>query len=120
MRPPAQLARPGCLHAPQEDHYLVLVQEFASGGDLLRACQKMGGRMPEWMAVDVVLRPLASVLQHLHGLGIIHRDIKPENIVFGDKFVLKLTDFGAAVDLRAERPVTRTGSTGEREREQAA
>lgn len=39
-----------------------------------------------------------------------HRDIKPENVLFtGPDQVLKLADFGLAIDTREERPVTRLG-----------
>ncbi|KAF5830517.1 kinase-like domain-containing protein [Dunaliella salina] len=42
--------------------------------------------------------------------GIIHRDIKPENCLLTDTRVLKLADFGLAVDLREERANTRAGT----------
>lgn len=45
-----------------------------------------------------------------HTKAIIHRDIKPENILFSRNMVLKLADFGLAIDLREERAVTRAGT----------
>lgn len=38
------------------------------------------------------------------------RDIKPENTVFSKERVLKVTDFGLAINAGAERPVTRLGT----------
>jgi serine/threonine protein kinase len=37
------------------------------------------------------------------------RDIKPENVLFTEHRVLKLADFGLAIDLTEERAVTRAG-----------
>ena len=67
------------------------------------------GRMPERELVSAVLLPLMSALLHMHERGLIHRDIKPENTLFAAGRVLKLADFGLAVDAAVERPVTRLG-----------
>ncbi|GBF96843.1 aurora protein [Raphidocelis subcapitata] len=94
----------------QEGDFVVMVQEFADGGDLFALLQKHGGRLGERVAVSLVLEPFLRVLQYLHTRGIAHRDIKPENILFTGGTTLKLADFGLAIDLRQERAVTRAGT----------
>jgi serine/threonine protein kinase len=43
--------------------------------------------------------------------GILHRDLKPENLLLVGG-VLKLADFGTAINVRHERAVSRVVSTG--------
>mmetsp|Transcript_6214 Transcript_6214/g.13563 ORF Transcript_6214/g.13563 Transcript_6214/m.13563 type:complete len:537 (+) Transcript_6214:103-1713(+) len=89
---------------------LVLVQEWAGRGNLLRVMQSYGGKLPETKAINLVLVPLLRCLQYLHDQGIIHRDIKPENLIFDDGMILKMADFGLAVDVNEERANTRAGT----------
>ncbi|MEW5308859.1 MAG: hypothetical protein WDW38_000786 [Sanguina aurantia] len=94
----------------QEANDVVLVQEYAEGGDLYRLLHKNGGRLAERQAVEMVLQPFLLALHYLHTRGIMHRDIKPENVLFTEHRVLKLADFGLAIDLTEERAVTRAGT----------
>ncbi|KAF6254945.1 kinase-like domain-containing protein [Scenedesmus sp. NREL 46B-D3] len=66
----------------QEAGHVVMVQEFAGGGDLWSFIDANSGRLTE-------------------------RDVKPENVLFSSSMVLKVADFGLAVNLREERAVTR-------------
>lgn len=43
-----------------------------------------------------VVKDLCSVLEYLHGKGIIHRDIKPSNIILARDGRIRLIDFDAA------------------------
>jgi serine/threonine-protein kinase Chk1 len=38
-------------------------------------------------------------LEYLHSKGIAHRDMKPENLLYDEKFLLKIADFGFATSL---------------------
>jgi predicted Ser/Thr protein kinase len=53
---------------------------------------------------------LALALEHLHEAGIRHRDIKPANLLLDDRGVLKLVDFGLALETDEDR-LTREGMT---------
>lgn len=53
---------------------MVIVQEFAAGGDLLQYNHcKCSGRMQEARALSMAVRPLVAALAHLHSRGITHR-----------------------------------------------
>ena len=52
------------LHAAfREGDHVVLVQEYAEGGDLFALLQAYGGRLSERVAVQMVLEPFLRVLQ---------------------------------------------------------
>ena len=53
---------------------MVLVQEYADGGDLLHylGCTS-GGRLSERRAVRLVVKPLLQALNYLHNNYVIHR-----------------------------------------------
>lgn len=64
------------------------------------------------LPVDDVLRyasQLASALAFVHARGVRHRDIKPSNVIVRPDGVLKLVDFGVALDEDADR-LTRAGT----------
>lgn len=73
------------LHAAfEQGDNVVLVEEYAEGGDLFSLIEKSGGRLPERAAASLVIAPLLRALQYLHGHGLLHRDIKLENLMFVD------------------------------------
>ncbi|KRZ56958.1 Aurora kinase A, partial [Trichinella nativa] len=80
-----------------DDLRVVLILEYASKGELyaiLREEQKFSEeRSANYM------RQLVSAVSYMHSQRIIHRDIKPENILVDSRGLLKLADFGWAVDL---------------------
>ncbi|KAG2432382.1 hypothetical protein HYH02_012954 [Chlamydomonas schloesseri] len=98
------------LGAFREGDTMVMVLEYVRGGSLDRARRKLGGRMTEQQALELVMAPLLRTLHYLHTQTIVHRDIKPENLLFTPDWKLKVCDFGVSICLSEERAVTRTGS----------
>eukprot|EP00198_Chlamydomonas_reinhardtii_P008722 XP_001698059.1 predicted protein [Chlamydomonas reinhardtii] len=113
LRIHSRLCNPGVvqmLAAFREGDTLVMVLEYVRGGSLDRARRKLGGRMTEQQALELVMAPLLRTLHYLHTQTIVHRDIKPENLLFTPDWKLKVCDYGVSICLGEERAVTRTGS----------
>jgi Nif-specific regulatory protein len=53
-----------------------------------------------WAALYDVILQIASALHHIHHLGIIHLDLKPSNILVSDDGIVKIMDFGLAIESR--------------------
>ncbi|PNH08646.1 Aurora kinase A [Tetrabaena socialis] len=107
------LQHPNVVHlfaAFQESNTLVLVQEYAPNGDLLALMHSHGGCVDEVTVVQVVLRPLLEAVLYLHRWGVVHRDLKPENVLFAADGTIKLADFGLAINMVEERPISRVGT----------
>ncbi|GAX79690.1 hypothetical protein CEUSTIGMA_g7131.t1 [Chlamydomonas eustigma] len=99
------------LHAAFEDEtHVYLVQELATHGDLFQYLKSGCGRLSEGKTKRMILIPVLEALLYLHEQGVIHRDVKPENIFITSDASIKLGDFGLAIDIREERPVTRSGT----------
>ena len=98
------------MYAAFEDgHNIYLVQEYAKGGDLYQELKSAKELLSEKEVVQSFVEPLVSAIQYLHARSIMHRDIKPENVLLHEN-VIKLADFGLALDATSERPATRLGT----------
>ena len=95
------------------DGTIYLVMEYVEGTTLDAELKKRGRFSPaEALAT---LKPVISVLDAAHAMGVVHRDLKPENIMIGKagtggEPVVKLLDLGIA-KLREVAGAEKTGST---------
>ena len=95
------------------DGMIYLVMEYVEGTTLDAELKKRGRFSPaEALAT---LKPVMSVLNAAHAMGVVHRDLKPENIMIGragpgGEPIVKLLDLGIA-KLREVAGAEKTGST---------
>lgn len=88
------------LHAVYEDnHYVYLVMNKCSGGDLFYAIFRRISRGELYSESDAAryMRTIITVVAYCHSMGVIHRDLKPENFLLtseGPDADLVCTDFG--------------------------
>ena len=57
-----------------------------------------------------VIAPLLQTLEVVHQQGVIHRDIKPENLFLTEAGVVRLGDWGLAINQLQEKAYSRVGT----------
>jgi serine/threonine-protein kinase len=83
----------------EEDQQFYLVQEFIEGHPLSREFF-VGHKWTQKQTIKMLIEVL-SILEFVHGQGVIHRDIKPDNLIRrASDNQLVLIDFGAIKQLR--------------------
>ena len=88
-----------------------LTMEYVDGSSL-EDLLKHRGHLPAVDCLDIFLQ-LVDGLIHAHGHQLLHRDIKPSNVMLvkdGNKFVVKLVDFGIAKFIAENQELTAQGS----------
>lgn len=95
------------IHAWQQTpEGMCLIMEYASGGDLQ---QRLANGPLAPLEAAALVRDLAGGLAHVHRVGVLHRDLKPANVLFDERGVPRLSDFGLARVEGAES-LTATGA----------
>lgn len=89
----------------EHDGLLYIVMRYVPGGTL-RDRIKAEGKL-RLRDVSPVIERTAAALSAAHGIGLVHRDIKPANILFDEREVPYLSDFGVA---KAPESIEETGT----------
>lgn len=88
----------------QNVHYIGIVLDFASGGDMFAHIYK-NGRLEERNAQRLFAQ-LVSGVHYLHQKGIVHRDLKLENLLLDGNNKILISDFGFANSFRSSKGYT--------------
>jgi serine/threonine-protein kinase len=83
-----------------------IAQEYVEGTDLAKVIAELGCIAPA--AAARVALELSRGLEEIHAHGIVHRDLKPANVLIGRAGVVKIADFGVALDATSSQ-LTQTG-----------
>ena len=75
----------------ENEHYIYIIMENCSGGDLLSYFEYHEYELPETKVCEIIHK-LSMAVYYLHSYGIVHRDLKPENIL--------MTELSASADIR--------------------
>jgi 3-phosphoinositide dependent protein kinase-1 len=79
----------------QDPTNLYHILELAPNGTLQQSLDGLGCVSSE--SAKFVAGQLLLAIAHLHQNRILHRDLAPDNVLLGDKWRVKLADFGSAV-----------------------
>ena len=87
--------------SPQRKSRMYIAMEYVDGASL-RAMMRNKRPLPTEQALDIA-RQICAALVYMHRQGVVHRDIKPENILLTESGLVKIMDFGIALDESARR-----------------
>ncbi len=104
----AQLDHPNIVRVHDTEHaygtHFIVMEKLC--GDVLQMPGE-GARLRSWANIRRILVQVLDALAYSHSRGLVHRDIKPNNIFITNDGVVKLLDFGIAMD--ADGPSMREG-----------
>ena len=81
-----------------EEKFAYIAMEFVPGVALREHCS-FDKLLPAHRVVEIMFK-CAMALDFSARMGVVHRDIKPDNIMLGPDDVVKITDFGLALDMK--------------------
>lgn len=73
---------------------MLIVMEYAGGGDLLRLIRRKG-KLDEG-DTKYIFKQIVYGIAHIHCRSVIHRDIKLDNILLDSEKGVKICDFGVS------------------------
>jgi serine/threonine protein kinase len=91
----------------ETDDQAFLVLEYVDGETLEKRLKRLG-RIPAAETVSIFEKVL-NAIYYAHSKGVIHRDIKPSNIGFTTDGIVKVMDFGIALNIEEANRLTQTG-----------
>lgn len=74
------------------------VMEVCEAGDLVHVLRFIN-RPLSLIELKLITVQILKALAYIHARGIVHRDVKALNVLLNSKGIVKLCDFGAAIDL---------------------
>jgi serine/threonine-protein kinase len=86
---------------PRKKSRMYIAMEFIDGVSLREIIRTEQPMKPD-RALEL-MRQICEALVYMHGQGVVHRDLKPENILVTAAGVVKIMDFGIALDEEARR-----------------
>lgn len=81
----------------QDQTRIYMVLEYAPGGDLYEELENQPNKRFDENRTARYILSLIEALIYLHERDVVHRDIKPENLLLCRGGILKLADFGWAI-----------------------
>ncbi len=91
--------------AGEQDGRPFIVMDFVEGSTL---SERLRDGLEQSAALGAV-RQAAEAVAFAHGHGVIHRDLKPANLMVSDEGVVKIMDFGLALELDESVRLTQAG-----------
>ena len=92
----------------ESDGIIFFSMELVRGEDLAALLRRVG-RLPQEKVVEIG-RQLCAGLAAAHAQGVLHRDLKPANVLIDDEGLVRISDFGIAIQRGEARRHSFTGT----------